>query len=199
MRVIAGKAKGRKLLSPPGIETRPITDRVKESLFNILAADVIDARFLDLFAGTGGVGIEALSRGARQAVFVEVGARQAQVIRDNLKLTGLTGQARIVRQDAFKYLQQPADEPFDIVYVAPPQYQGLWEKALQLLDGNAHVGEDGLVVVQIHPKEYHDVALDRLVLADRRRYGSTMLCFYEASGVGCQAPETGGRHPARNT
>jgi len=93
MRVIAGKAKSRKLRSVPGDVVRPITDRVKESLFNILGDTIVDALFLDLFAGTGSVGIEALSRGARRAVFVERSRRAIETIKENLKITGLATQA----------------------------------------------------------------------------------------------------------
>jgi 16S rRNA (guanine(966)-N(2))-methyltransferase RsmD len=104
MRVIAGEAKGRKLLSVPGQVTRPITDRVKESLFNILGRRVVNALFLDLFAGTGSVGIEALSRGARRSVFVERNRQALKVITENLKTTGLADRAQVVSSDVFKFL-----------------------------------------------------------------------------------------------
>jgi 16S rRNA (guanine966-N2)-methyltransferase len=180
MRVISGTAKGRKLKSVPGEGTRPVTDRVKESLFDILGADVRDARFLDLFAGTGGVGIEALSRGARQAVFVEQGRAALDTIRANLALTHLADRARIVRADVFRFLAGEPDEPFDYIYVAPPQYQNLWVQTLHALDANpAWLSDDSQVIVQIHPREYEAMALEHLVLADERKYGSTLLCFYE--------------------
>jgi len=178
MRVIAGSAKGRRLSSVPGTSTRPITDRVKESLFNILGAFVVDARVLDLFAGTGSVGIEALSRGAALAVFVERDRRARQVVQRNLELTGLAGRGQVVGDDVFHYVARPPAAPFDLVYVAPPQYQGLWEQTLRAIDRTGVTGEDGLVVAQIHPKEYVDLALQQMRLEDQRRYGSTMLCFY---------------------
>lgn len=178
MRVIAGSSKGRHLLSVPGSATRPITDRVKESLFNILSARVQGARVLDLFAGTGSVGIEALSRGAVEAVFVEFDMKALQVLKRNLELTGLTSRAKIVRQDVFRFLARPVEEPFDLIYVAPPQYRDLWTKTLEALEGTAWLAENGLVVVQIHPKEYRPLELHTLNLVDQRQYGSTMLCFY---------------------
>lgn len=104
MRVITGVAKGRRLYAVPGQSTRPVTDRVKVSLFNILAGGLEDARFLDLFAGTGGVGIEALSRGAAEAVFVERDDRALATIRRNIELTRLGDRAHIVRRDVFKFL-----------------------------------------------------------------------------------------------
>jgi 16S rRNA (guanine(966)-N(2))-methyltransferase RsmD len=225
MRVIAGEAKGRGLYSVPGQSTRPITDRVKASLFNILAGHVPEARFLDLFAGTGGVGIEALSRGASEAVFVERDQRALATIRRNLEVTGLAGRARVVKRDVFQFVAGYSGQPFDIVYVAPPQYQGLWARTLHALDGSspAHPatpqrarsavaenagrlasagrgerpergcssdsGDAGwstrlaspgtLVVAQIYPKEYEPLELATLVLADQRKYGSTLLCFYQ--------------------
>jgi 16S rRNA (guanine966-N2)-methyltransferase len=207
MRVIAGEAKGRRLFSVPGESTRPITDRVKTSLFNILAGQVEEARFLDLFAGTGGVGIEALSRGASEAVFVERDERALATIRRNLEVTGLSTRARVVRHDVFKFIAGYSGEPFDIIHVAPPQYKGLWARTLRALEGSApanptnYTGRstgcaaatDGgmstgrssvvspgtLVVAQIYPKEYEPLELATLVLLDQRKYGSTLLCFYE--------------------
>jgi 16S rRNA (guanine(966)-N(2))-methyltransferase RsmD len=129
LRVIAGKARGRRLRSVPGESTRPITDRTKESLFNILGADVRDSTWLDLFAGTGSVGIEALSRGAVFVRFVDIERLAIETIRANLKTTGLETSAEVTRQDAFALLARPADRRFDYVYVAPPQYKELWKRA----------------------------------------------------------------------
>ena len=178
MRVIAGKAKGRKLRSVLGDVTRPITDRVKESLFNILGDEVVDALFLDLFAGTGSVGIEALSRGARRVVFVERNRRAIETIKENLKITGLAAQAEVIRADVFRFLTREPAEQFDLIYVAPPQYKGLWAETLLALDGGGFLIEGGLAIAQIYPKEYKDLELDSLDLVDQRKYGSTMLCFY---------------------
>ncbi len=180
MRVIAGEAKGRRLFSVPGQATRPITDRVKEALFNILAARVVESRFLDLFAGTGGVGIEALSRGAREATFVERDERALATLHRNLEVTQLAHQAHVLRRDVFKFITSYEGQPYDIIYVAPPQYQRLWAQTLYALDHSPLLTPGSLVVAQIHPKEYEPLALAYLILSDRRKYGSTMLCFYEA-------------------
>lgn len=184
MRVIAGIAKGRTLKPVPGKGTRPISDRVKESLFNILRWQVPDSRFLDLFAGTGGVGIEALSRGAAYAVFVEKEPKAVRILRENLQITHMVGQARVVQEDVFRFLllaNQSVDPEncFDIIYVAPPQYQELWAQAVISLDGHPLLAPEGIVIAQIFPKEYHPLPLQDLVLTDQRQYGSTMLCFYE--------------------
>lgn len=182
MRVIAGSAKGIPLKGVPGKGTRPITDRVKEAVFNIISWRIPEARFLDLFAGTGGVGIEALSRGAAEATFVERNARVARVIRENLRATNLADRARVVVEDVFTYLERFDEQPYDIVYVAPPQYKGLWADTLRVLDRKPVVDEDGVVIVQIFPKEFEPLPLQRLTLTDQRRYGSTLLCFYVPEG-----------------
>jgi 16S rRNA (guanine(966)-N(2))-methyltransferase RsmD len=181
MRVIAGLAKGHRLRSVPGSGTRPITDRAKSALFSILGQDVIGCRFLDLFAGTGQVGIEALSRGAAGAVFVEQARAALRTIRDNLAHTRLEAGARVVRADVFGFLGagEESGEPFDYVYVAPPQYRGMWVRTLQLLDANpSWLAEDAWVIAQIHPREYEELTLEHLALFDQRTYGSVMLCFY---------------------
>ncbi|MBU0491469.1 MAG: 16S rRNA (guanine(966)-N(2))-methyltransferase RsmD [Chloroflexi bacterium] len=179
MRVIAGEAKGRNLYPVPGQGTRPIADRVKAALFDTLGARVLDCAFLDLFAGTGSVAIEALSRGADHAVLVEQSHKAIATIHRNLQETGLRDRAWVERADVFRFLRA-VDESFDIVYVAPPQYQGLWAKTVRLIDEHPGIlTADGLVIAQIHPKEYEDLALTALALTDKRRYGSTELCFYE--------------------
>jgi 16S rRNA (guanine966-N2)-methyltransferase len=180
MRVISGRARGRKLKLVPGDTTRPIMDRVKESLFNIIGTDVADTGWLDLFAGTGQVGIEALSRGAAEVVFVDKVRPAIKTIEANLRLTGLTAGARVVQADAFTYLRQANFTPFDFIYVAPPQYVGLWLEVLRVVDERpfAFLTADGLLIAQIDPKEYQEPALTGLTLLDQRVYGNTQLLFY---------------------
>ncbi|GBD09765.1 Ribosomal RNA small subunit methyltransferase D [Candidatus Thermoflexus japonica] len=179
MRVISGSAKGRRLKSLPGSSTRPITDRVKTALFDILGPSISGARVLDLFAGTGSVGIEALSRGAAGAVFVEKDPRAIRVLRENLQQTGLLDRARVIRADVFAFLRSGPVEPFDFIYVAPPQYRGWWRRTLELLDARpGWLAASGIIVVQIHPREFEEVPLHHLHRADRRDYGSTHLLFY---------------------
>lgn len=181
MRVISGRAKGMPLKSVPGDTTRPITDRVKESLFNILGNDVPGSAWWDLFAGTGAVGIEALSRGAAFVRFTDLNRLPIQTIRQNLKNTRLAGpQAEVRRGDAFALLKSPPDRQFDYVYIAPPQYAEMWSKALLLLDQNpGWLAADAWVIVQIHPIEYQSLTLQHLEEFDQRKYGSTLLVFYE--------------------
>ncbi len=166
----------------PGETTRPVMDRVKEALFSILGRGVVDASFLDLFAGTGSVGIEALSRGAANVTFVDLERNAIQTIRENLEITRLGEQAEIRRADALAFLKSAPDQPYDYIYVAPPQYQRLWISVLELLDANPIWTPPGTtVIVQIDPKEREPLALNRLVLQDERRYGKTALLFYEAA------------------
>ncbi len=183
IRVIAGKAKGHKLAMVPGRAARPIGDRVKEALFSIIGPDIEGARFLDLFAGTGSVGIEALSRGAAQAVFLDTSRRALETIHENLRRTDLGAGAQVLRCDAFRYLEAPPEAAFDYVFIAPPQYHGLWKKALESLDRHPQLlNPDAWVIVQIHPDEWEPVELAHLEEFDRRRYGKTLLVFFILPG-----------------
>jgi len=180
LRVISGKAKGRKLKSVPGETTRPVTDRVKEALFNILAGDVTDSRWWDLFAGTGAIGIEALSRGASFVRFTDLNRAPIETIKFNVEHCGFSSQAELRRGDAFTLLSKGADAQFEYIYIAPPQYKKMWEKALELVDEDLNwLSEDGWVIVQIDPREYKNLALENLEEIEKRKYGTTMLIFYE--------------------
>lgn len=196
LRVIGGKARGRRLRSVPGDTTRPITDRVKEALFNIIGADIQGAAFLDLFAGSGSVGIEALSRGAAWALFVDLHRAPIQTIRLNLQSTGLADWGRVIQMDAFTLLERPPERAYDYIYIAPPQYRGLWKKALLALDQNPQwMSPDAWVIVQIHPVEEQELkpeeTLRHLRLFDRRDYGSTLLLFYERRSEAPEGDATG--------
>jgi len=193
IRVIAGTARGRRLKMVPGEGSRPVMDRVKEACFSKLGRRVAGSRFLDLYAGTGSVAIEALSRGAALAELVEQDPRALRVIRENLQLAGLQGRARVQRADVLSWLRNDAAQPFDIIYVAPPQYQGLWSQTLQLIDERPDwTHEDSIVVVQIDPSELHCIELNRLAPFDERRYGNTLLWYFQVSD---EAGETGDRNP----
>jgi 16S rRNA (guanine(966)-N(2))-methyltransferase RsmD len=178
-RVITGRAKGRRLRMVPGDSTRPITDRAKEALFSILGDWIVGVRALDLFGGTGAVGIECLSRGADFVHFIDLNRAAVETIQANLRHCQLEAQATIERGDSFAFLQRYRGEPFDLVYIAPPQYQGMWRKALLLVDARPELlAENGTVIVQMHPREDAPVELSFLMEYDRRRYGSVLLVFY---------------------
>jgi 16S rRNA (guanine(966)-N(2))-methyltransferase RsmD len=182
MRVITGRAKGRKLMSVPGDSTRPITDRAKSALFSILSNWIEGTRVLDLFGGTGAVGIECLSRGATYVHFLDNNRKAVETIQTNLAHCGFSREATVERNDSFAFLERYRGEAFDFIYVAPPQYQDLWRKALQLIDARPELtAEYATIVVQIHPvedKPDKPVELQRLQEYDRRKYGSVMLIFY---------------------
>ncbi len=188
LRIIGGKARGRKIRSVPGDTTRPITDKVRQALFNIIGPDIEGASFLDLFAGPGSVGIEALSRGAVSVFFVERSRLPLAIIRENLKSSGLEEGSTTMQADAFTYLERPAPRAFDYIYIAPPQYKEMWSKALRSIDIHpAWHSKDAWVIVQIHPIEYM-AAGDKLPLQyleefDQRHYGSTLLVFYRPRSV----------------
>lgn len=185
LRVITGSARGTKLKPVPGDNTRPIMDRVKEALFNIIGEDIYESRFLDLFAGTGSVGIEALSRGAEYVLFVDSNRNAIKTIRENLRRTRLESRASVSQRDALDVLRRPPHRPFSFIYIAPPQYQDLWWTTLRALDQNPQWHIAGAeVIVQVDPREYdNERQLQHLTLADQRKYGNTILLFYEFEDV----------------
>ena len=181
MRVIAGSAKGRVLRAPRTPATRPITDRAKESLFAILAPRLPGARFLDLFAGTGSVGIEALSRGCAHATFVERSASALADIRHNLEVTGLAARADVAARDVFAYLRG-TPTPYEVIFVAPPQWHELWQRAVTLLDSRPGWLADGaLVIAQHDPAESTALDLGRLETTDERTYARVRFTFFRPS------------------
>lgn len=185
MRVVAGSARGKPLLVVPGHSTRPILDRVKTALFDVLRPRIEGLTVLDLFAGSGGVGIEALSQGAASCVFLDLEAKAVATIKKNLASTGLGDRARVRLIDALKFLKT-TEEAFDLIYVAPPQYKKLWVQAMTLIAGRPGVlrsddESSGLVIVQIDPREYEPLSLGHLREIRQKRYGNSLLVFYETS------------------
>ncbi|HWT93012.1 MAG TPA: 16S rRNA (guanine(966)-N(2))-methyltransferase RsmD [Solirubrobacteraceae bacterium] len=179
MRVIAGTAKGTQLRAPSSDGTRPISDRGKEALFSILMPRLQGARFLDLFAGTGGVAIEALSRGAAHALCVELDRRALDDLEHNLAKARVADRAEVVQGDAFAVLQRGTAEPYDIVFVAPPQWKALWDRAILTLDTRPEwLAPGGLVVVQCDPQEVREQQLEHLHEIDLRTYGGVAFIFY---------------------
>ena len=178
MRVISGTAKGRTLKAVPGDSTRPILDRAKVPLFDILRARLPDINILDLFGGTGQIGIEALSQGAAHCVFIDTNARAVATIKDNLTTTQLSDKAEVRHTDAFVYLKN-CSRTFDLIFVAPPQYKGIWIEAMRLIAERPHLlTDDGLIVVQIDPKEYESLETATFTEESQRKYGNTLFVFY---------------------
>jgi 16S rRNA (guanine966-N2)-methyltransferase len=179
-RIISGKARGVRLRMVPGDTTRPITDVVKEALFNILGEDVFDTEWLDLFGGTGSVGLEALSRGASYCRFIDLNHAPVETIKANLEITRTKDSGQVLQADAFAYLNRPADRQFDYIYIAPPQYKEMWERALRQIDKNpAWLDPNGCIIVQIDPVEYKKIELETFEEVEERKYGNTLLIFYE--------------------
>jgi 16S rRNA (guanine966-N2)-methyltransferase len=182
MRIVAGKFKGRAIEGPASLETRPTSDRVRESLFNILAHGIANfelegARVIDLFAGTGALGLEALSRGAKFCQFVEESAEARGVIRKNADSLGAIGLCKIWRRDATDLGPSAPQTPFQLAFVDPPYGKGLGEKALASLVAGEWLVPNAVIVLEESLKaEVGDIP--RLTLLDRRDYGDTSVRFY---------------------
>lgn len=147
MRVITGIARGRRLKEPQGLETRPTTDRVKEGIFSSIQFEIEGRRVLDLFGGTGQMGIEALSRGAAHCTFVDLRKEAVGIIRENLKLTGLEGQATVVQGDALAFLTR-CREKYDVIFLDPPYASDLLKKAMETIPAIDIVTENGIIVCE---------------------------------------------------
>ena len=179
MRVVSGLARGKTLLAVPGDTTRPILDRTKTALFDTIRPVITGTKWLDMFAGSGGVGIEALSQGALHCVFVDVEPKAVQTIRKNLEATHLSEKAEVRQTDVFLYLKK-TDRQFDLIYIAPPQYKGLWIQALQAIAERPQVAANGgILIVQIDPSEYEPVELSDFVETETRKYGNTQFVFFQ--------------------
>ena len=160
MRVIAGKARSLRLKTPAGTEVRPTTDRIKETLFNMIQMEVPGSLFIDLFAGSGGIGIEALSRGARRAYFVDNAAEAAACIRDNLAFTGLSESATLLRQDAALALRQINEKEADIIFMDPPYQDGCEERIFRVLPEMPYVTENTMIILEAEVNRQMDFLED---------------------------------------
>ena len=185
MRVVAGKQKGRRLKKPEGLALRPTPARVREALLSILAQRTQDTRVLDLYAGTGALGLEFLSRGASQVVFVENNLASARILRDNVTRCGYEEQCVVATQDVETFLaSSPSfDEPsaFDIIFADPPYYTTDLVRLLERLSLSGKIASQGMVILEHFFK--HPVPTQAGILTQTRqsRYGDTMLTFYQRS------------------
>ena len=177
MRVITGAARGRRLKELEGYETRPTTDRVKEGIFNIVQFDIEGRKILDLFAGTGQLGIEALSRGAASAVFVEQRRDAAALIRDNLKITNLGENARVVCGDALAFLSS-AREKFDLIFIDPPYAANLWKNAVEAIYQFDILSNHGIIVCESPVDQEMPAVKAPLFLHRTYRYGRIRITTY---------------------
>ena len=182
MRVIGGNARGRRLKVPKGPAVRPTAARVKEALFDILPHDLSGKRVLDLFAGTGNLTIEALSRGAAEAVLVDSSAKSAKLIRENLRTLNLTRETKVLPMPVARALRLLArqGETFDLIFIDPPYEQGLIDTSLKLIGERALLRPWGILVVEHSSRETVASRYQSLLMNDQRRYGSTLLSFFKS-------------------
>jgi len=180
LRVIAGEYRGRRLDRIEGTDIRPTSDMVKESLFNILGDAVIDSNFLDLFGGTGGIGIEALSRGAKHVVFIDSNIKSIKVLKENLKHLNIENNIEVFHTDystaiskLYKYNKQ-----FDIIFIDPPYSVGIAQSALGELDRNPIIAQAGLVIVEHDSRDEMPESTGKLYMYRNKQYGNTTLSFY---------------------
>jgi 16S rRNA (guanine(966)-N(2))-methyltransferase RsmD len=180
MRITGGTGKGRKLKVPAGSRVRPTSDKVKQALFNILGEKVQGSIFLDLYAGTGGIGIEALSRGAGRAYFVDDSRESLQAIKQNIEQAGFGERATVIPAKAALFLKK-GGEQFDIVFLDPP-YSLEQEELLALVSGSGILKQESIVVAEHFKKQKSPEQAGRLLLYREALYGDTALAFYRLSG-----------------
>jgi 16S rRNA (guanine(966)-N(2))-methyltransferase RsmD len=179
MRIISGTSKGRKLVTPRSQSLRPTSDRVKESMFNILQDDIVGKVVLDLFAGTGNLGIEALSRGAKKTIFVEKGRQALRLIERNLTQFGLEERSEILPKDANRAIGilNQRGESFDLILMDPPYEKGLIQRTLMKLNSYPIYHKDSILVIEHDRREPLSTVMDGWNLIRQRRIGDTVISF----------------------
>jgi len=183
MRIISGHLKGRQLKAFKAEHIRPTTDRVKETLFNILMADIPEARVLDLFAGTGNLGIEAYSRGAREVEAVESNRQSLKIIRENISLLKIESGFRVVAQDVFQYLKSYKGLAFQVIFIDPPFTEKWADRVMQALANSAVAGPGTKVVIEAGRHETMADAYGDFELLDRRQFGDKSASFFIKKSV----------------
>lgn len=180
MRVISGELRGRKLEKLEGMSIRPTSDRVKESLFNMFGARTFDSSFLDLFAGTGGIGIEAYSRGAGEVVFIDVDAKSIQVLKGNLQKLNILDKVEVYNTDYINAINKLAadNRKFDIIFMDPPYLKGYEKNALLEVSDKDLLSDEGIIVVEHDITDEMPEKSGKLSMLRQKKYGNTMLAFY---------------------
>lgn len=180
MRVIAGKAKGRKLLSPENMDTRPTLDRIKESIFNIIQTKVPEAVTLDMFSGTGSLGLEAASRGAKESHLIEKSPIAYPLLKKNIENFKFEDCCKSYNMDAYDSLSYFYSKNiiFDIIFIDPPYMKDMIPKAIEIIEDKNLLQKDGLIVTKIDTKEEICEGGKDIKLFDHRKYGNTTVCFY---------------------
>jgi 16S rRNA (guanine(966)-N(2))-methyltransferase RsmD len=180
VRVISGEFRGRKLEKLEGMDIRPTTDRVKESLFNILGIKLFECAFLDLFAGTGGIGIEAYSRGASQVVFIDESAKSIKVLKTNVEKLKIQDQVEVYNTDYINAINKLASDnrKFDIIFIDPPYLKGYAQNALIHIADNKMLNDKAILVVEHDIQDKMPESAGNLNMQRQKKYGNTMLSFY---------------------
>ena len=181
MRVISGKARGLKLNAPKNNDVRPTTDRVKESLFNMINPYMMESSILDLFAGTGSLGIECLSRGANKCIFLDSSKESIGIIKSNIKKARVEKESIVLNCDFKSAINSLAlkTETFDVIFMDPPYYKNMFDDALNSIDNNNLLKEDGIIVVEHDTKDKFPDSIGRLYKSRDKKYGNTTLTFYK--------------------
>ncbi|MCM1544427.1 MAG: 16S rRNA (guanine(966)-N(2))-methyltransferase RsmD [Ruminococcus sp.] len=179
MRVITGSARGRRLITLEGDDVRPTTDKVKEALFSIIQFELEGRRVLDLFAGSGQLGIEALSRGAKSAVFVDKSKKSIEIVKTNLSTTGLGKNASVINSDSLSFLKTRLDK-FDIAFLDPPYSKGILQQALELIPNV--MSESGIVICESPKGEALPESIGNSAAAKKYSYGKMALTIYRMQG-----------------
>lgn len=174
MRVITGSARGRKLKTPENYDIRPTTDNVKESIFNIIQFDIEGRQVLDLFAGTGQLGIECLSRGAAGAVFVDKDRDAVRIIKDNLKTCGM--KATVIQEDSISFLNHCGK--FDIIFIDPPYDSNLYESALKIINLVDILSEGGIIICEARREKALPTMTEPYYKRKEYNYGKVKICIY---------------------
>ena len=183
MRIISGDCRGRKLVQIQGQDIRPTSDRVREALFNILGPGIREKRVLDLFAGTGAFGLEALSRGAQAAVFVDAATASCNVIKQNIALCRMANQARVICHDLVKLPLPALDKPFDLVFMDPPYNKGYPGQVLGKPGFSELLAPDAIVIVEQSAKETLNNPVNSLDKYREKKYSRTTLSFWRKSAA----------------
>ncbi|HEY8875417.1 MAG TPA: 16S rRNA (guanine(966)-N(2))-methyltransferase RsmD [Desulfosporosinus sp.] len=183
MRIIAGEMRGRQLKTVEGMQTRPTSDKVKGAIFNVLGAKVLDAHVLDLFAGTGNLAIEALSRGSHDAVLVEKSRDAHRVILKNIEQMGVNHKVKLLLLDAFKYINRYPEEVFDLIFLDPPYREGLVLKAISTLKEHSCLAPGGVIIAETAKDEELNGDIYPFEIRKTGEYGETKVWYLQRMDV----------------
>lgn len=180
MRIISGRAKGRQLLSPSGMETRPTLDRVKESIFDIIQNNVYGSIVLDVFSGTGSLGLEAASRGAKECYLIDKSPETFKFLKQNVIQLEFNDLCKCYNMDSYNALNEFAAKGliFNLIFIDPPYMKEMIPPSIKIIDEKNILSKDGLIVTKIDSRETIFDGTENIILTDHRKYGNTIICFY---------------------